>query len=133
VIYTGHKTALTIDRNLKGEQPKADGDTIVDIEDISGGDADDMLIGNAENNAMFGADGNDTLIGEAGLDVLIGGAGADGLFASPFNDFIGIFPDGVADILDCSGPGESVDPGDFAFRELADGDLVNKCAQVFDA
>ena len=92
-----------------------------------------MLIGNAENNTMFGGDGNDSLLGERGLDVLIGGAGADGVFGSPSDGFFGIVPDGVADILDCSGPGESVDPGDFAFRELADGDHVNKCAQVFDA
>lgn len=133
VIYTGHAAPLTVDLNLTGPQPLADGDTIVDVEDISGGEANDMLIGNAENNSMFGGEGNDSLLGEAGLDVLIGGAGADGLFASPGDGFFGIVPDGVADILDCSGPGESVNPGDFAFREVADGDLVNKCAQVFDA
>ena len=133
VLYTGRSAALTVDLNLTGAQPKAEGDTIVDVEDISGGDGDDMLIGNAENNFLFGGDGNDGLAGEAGLDVLTGGAGADVLFGSPGTDFFGVVPDGVADILDCSGPGESVNPGDVAFREVADGDLVNKCAQVFDA
>jgi Ca2+-binding RTX toxin-like protein len=134
VSYAGHDAPLTVDLNLTGAQPKADGDTIVDVEDIIGGDGPDVLIGNAANNAMFGGNGNDGLFGEAGLDVLTGDAGADILFASPGTGFFGVLPDGVGDVLDCSnGTGGSVDPGDMAFRELADGDQVIKCAQVFDA
>jgi serralysin len=134
VIYNG-VAPVTVDLNKSGPVQGAagEGDTIRDVEDISGGRGNDMLIGNAENNFIFGDDGNDTLLGENGLDVLTGGAGADGLSASPSDGLFGILPDGFADILDCSGPGEPVNPGDFAFRELADGDLVNKCAVVFDA
>lgn len=133
VIYTGHADPLTVDLNLTGAQPKADGDTIIDVEDISGGNGADTLLGNAENNFLFGGEGNDVLAGEGGLDVLTGGAGADVLLGSPGDGFVGVNPDGFADIMDCSGPGESVNPGDIALREAADGDLVNKCAQVFDA
>jgi Ca2+-binding RTX toxin-like protein len=133
VLYHFRTAPLKVDLHLTGPQAGAEGDTLVDVEDVWGGDGDDTLIGNIENNRLFGGDGDDSLLGEEGLDHLDGGAGADGLFASPDDGFFGIVPDGFADIVDCSGPGESVNPGDFAFRELADDDLVNKCAHVFDA
>ena len=44
-----------------------------------------------------------------------------------------MFPDGVFDSMDCGELGRSDgDPGDLAFRVLADGDLVNDCATVID-
>jgi len=65
--------------------------------------------------------------------VLTGGAAADILFGSPGTACSASCPTALADIMESGGLGESVDPGDIAFRELADGDLVNECVQVFDA
>jgi serralysin len=135
VIYSNRLGPVKVDlARTDDSQGEADErDRIVDVEDVIGGRGNDSLLGNAENNFLIGGNGNDVLSGEKGLDVLTGGAGADILFGSPGDGFFGVLPDGVADIMECGGLGGPVDPGDMAFRELADGDLVNKCAQVFDA
>lgn len=126
------KVDLASTEAIQGEPGEQD--KIVDVEDVVGGRGNDSLLGNADNNFLFGGDGNDFLAGQGGLDVLTGGAGADVLFGSPGDGFIGVMPDGVADIMDCSnGTGGPIDAGDMAFRELADDDTVIKCAQVFDA
>ena len=52
-------------------------DTLVSIENIVGSNFDDLLIGDAAANAIFGLDGNDWLIGGLGDDILDGGAGLD--------------------------------------------------------
>lgn len=49
------------------------------IENATGGNAADMLIGNEHDNGMSGGDGDDTLLGGAGADVLSGDAGVDWL------------------------------------------------------
>ena len=55
-----------------------EGDDIrADVEQISGGDAGDVLIGNATYNRLDGRGGDDTLEGRASNDRLIGRAGAD--------------------------------------------------------
>jgi Ca2+-binding RTX toxin-like protein len=75
-------------------------------------------------------EGNDTLEGNDGIDTLSGGDGADVLVPSPA-DGVFVLPDGKFDSMDC---GELFlsdgDPGDTAFRVLADGDLANDCANV---
>ncbi len=57
----------------------AAGDTYVDIEDLEGGSAADILTGDSGNNMLAGNDGADQLFGEGGNDVLMSGAGADTL------------------------------------------------------
>jgi len=47
------------------------------VENASGGDADDLLIGNEYDNELNGGDGNDFLFGTTGLDSLLGGKGND--------------------------------------------------------
>lgn len=47
------------------------------IENASGGLGNDLLIGNASANKLYGQEGNDRLDGGAGNDVLSGGVGAD--------------------------------------------------------
>jgi Ca2+-binding RTX toxin-like protein len=49
------------------------------LENVSGGSANDQITGNAANNLLIGNDGNDTISGGAGNDVLLGGAGNDTL------------------------------------------------------
>jgi Ca2+-binding RTX toxin-like protein len=55
----------------------AKGDTFVSIENLTGSDYADTLIGDASGNMLRGGDGDDLLIGGAGGDFLSGGAGID--------------------------------------------------------
>lgn len=55
----------------------AAGDSLVSIENLTGGDHADVLEGNGDANILRGGRGDDTLTGGAGNDVLEGGRGAD--------------------------------------------------------
>jgi Ca2+-binding RTX toxin-like protein len=55
----------------------ATGDTIVNVENVTGSDYNDTLTGDGNNNLLLGGYGNDTLYGGGGNDTLEGGAGAD--------------------------------------------------------
>lgn len=56
---------------------EAQGDVLIAIENLIGGDLADRLEGNAGANLLSGGQGADTLIGGDGDDMLIGGRGAD--------------------------------------------------------
>jgi subtilisin-like proprotein convertase family protein len=67
------------------------------IENAIAGDGDDIIIGNAAGNKLFGGggddallgrDGDDVLLGQAGEDLLNGGAGHDVLRGGEGNDFL---------------------------------------------
>jgi Ca2+-binding RTX toxin-like protein len=47
------------------------------FENMIGGSADDMLIGNARSNRLTGGNGHNVLVGVDGADTLIGGTGRD--------------------------------------------------------
>jgi Ca2+-binding RTX toxin-like protein len=55
----------------------ATGDTILNIEGLSGTSKDDILTGDDGDNQLFGWSGNDTIVGGAGADVLAGEGGID--------------------------------------------------------
>jgi Ca2+-binding RTX toxin-like protein len=55
----------------------AAGDTLLNIENLSGSAQNDTLTGNSLDNLLTGEGGNDSLSGNEGEDTLIGGAGAD--------------------------------------------------------
>jgi Ca2+-binding RTX toxin-like protein len=55
----------------------AEGDTLVDIEDLAGSRYDDELFGNDEANILWGMEGNDVLTGGGGGDAIDGGEGID--------------------------------------------------------
>ena len=55
----------------------AQGDTLIGIENINGGQGSDSLVGNAGANTLQGWNGDDVLRGGAGADALDGGAGSD--------------------------------------------------------
>ena len=55
----------------------ANGDTLLNIENVDGSDHDDVITGNEEDNALRGRDGDDTLDGREGGDILDGGDGED--------------------------------------------------------
>ncbi|GJD99171.1 calcium-binding protein [Methylobacterium isbiliense] len=54
-------------------------DTLISIEDVSGGDYGDTIRGDDNGNGLSGGYGNDLLDGRGGNDVLAGGAGDDTL------------------------------------------------------
>ncbi|GJL86829.1 MAG: hypothetical protein DHS20C03_05380 [Minwuia thermotolerans] len=54
-----------------------DTDQLAGIENVTGSDFNDQLIGDAQNNVLTGGDGNDTLLGAGGADTVDGGAGND--------------------------------------------------------
>ncbi|UOA20942.1 Bifunctional hemolysin/adenylate cyclase (plasmid) [Sulfitobacter indolifex] len=73
----------------KGTGSDAQGDTLTDIENLTGSRFNDVLTGDDEDNRLdggagadklYGADGEDTLIGGDGADLLDGGKDDDTLF-----------------------------------------------------
>ncbi len=99
-------------------------DKIVNIENLSGSMADDVLIGDDKDNLLMGNGGDDTLIGKGGNDTLDGGDGEDevnyesaigGIDASLENEIVsGEGLDRLIDIENISGS---------SFDDLIKGDL----------
>ena len=80
VSYSGSDEAVTVDLEAgTGEGGHAEGDVIMDIENVLGSGYGDVLGGDSDRNRLSGAGGNDELSGRGGDDVLDGGAGADQL------------------------------------------------------
>ena len=74
------KSTAGVNVNLKtwaGSGGFAEGDQLINIENIQGSDFNDVLTGNDKVNVLNGRGGDDTLDGGAGKDTLIGGAGFD--------------------------------------------------------
>jgi Ca2+-binding RTX toxin-like protein len=79
----------------RGTGGSAEGDTLVNIENLSGSAFGDSLSGDDRANVLWGLSGNDTLKGGGGNDALLGGigndtvkggGGADGLSGEEGND-----------------------------------------------
>ena len=85
-----------------GDPVAAEADNVrLDVEQVTGGDNDDALLGNTFDNRLDGGTGNDLLDGRAGADTLIGGTGLDRLFGvdgTGGNDLL----DGQADVDTCT-------------------------------
>ena len=64
----------------------AEGDVLIRIEDISGGNGNDRLTGNNTDNRLNGFFGNDILNGGAGNERLFGGSSDDRLDSGDGND-----------------------------------------------
>ena len=71
-----------------GEGGDAEGDVIVDVENVMGSRYPDILIGDSGDNFLDGLDGNDDLRAGAGNDWLGGRAGADRLDGGSGNDTV---------------------------------------------
>jgi Ca2+-binding RTX toxin-like protein len=77
-IYDDSPEGVIVDLALgRGTWGTANGDTLVNIEDLAGSSYNDTLIGNGVSNGLHGLDGDDRLMGGAGADRLTGGAGID--------------------------------------------------------
>ena len=85
--YSGSGAGVTV--NLAtgtGSGGDAQGDTLANIENLTGSNFDDILTGDGNANSLTGGAGDDTLDGGAGDDTLTGGAGADDLDGGSGND-----------------------------------------------
>ncbi|MFT3785777.1 MAG: hypothetical protein QM770_06370 [Tepidisphaeraceae bacterium] len=72
---------------LRNDGQAAERDNIgIDVENVNGGGANDVLIGSAVKNVLLGNGGSDQLFGLAGDDSLDGGAGDDDLSGGDGND-----------------------------------------------
>ena len=77
-VYTDSSSAVTV--NLisgLGFGGTAEGDTLSQIENVTGSIYADTLTGDAYANRLFGSNGDDTLKGGGGADTLEGGSGID--------------------------------------------------------
>ena len=63
-------------------------DTLLNIENVTGGTASDRIMGNAEANVLSGNTGDDILSGYTGNDTLIGGGGSDSLNGGDGFDYV---------------------------------------------
>ncbi|WP_343717908.1 calcium-binding protein [Inquilinus sp.] len=78
VDYSSSGAGVTVDLAAgTGSGGDAQGDTLTNIENITGTAFIDHLYGNAADNTILGLDGNDTIRGGAGADHIDGGAGSD--------------------------------------------------------
>ena len=78
VSYLESDTGVTVnlgDNTVAGGH--ADGDVLVNVENVAGSGHDDVLTGDAGANRLDGGRGDDLLEGRSGADRLVGGAGED--------------------------------------------------------
>ncbi len=119
VYWKGDRpVSVTLDDQPNDGEP-GEGDNIRgDVEDVTGGDGNDTLTGNAAANVLKGdlsgdaSSGNDDITGGEGVDAMLGQGGNDTLRAR----------DGHAESVDC-GPG-----ADTAFVDMID--TVRACETV---
>jgi trimeric autotransporter adhesin len=87
--YVGSTAAVSIDLQLHtASGGDATGDTLVNIQNLTGSAFNDMLIGDQNDNRLDGGAGNDQMIGGAGNDVFVGGLGADALIGGDGTDSV---------------------------------------------
>lgn len=86
--YLGATADVTVNLNLTGAQNTGGAglDTLVSIENVTGTNFSDTLIGNETSNVLAGLGGNDRLDGRGGSDTLKGGTGDDTLNGGSGND-----------------------------------------------
>nr|WP_299667896.1 cadherin-like domain-containing protein [uncultured Ruegeria sp.] len=83
--YENTTTGITAD--LYGGA-NSDGDRLFDIENLTGSQFDDRLLGDDRSNRLIGNEGTDTLAGQGGNDLLVGGADNDTLLGGDGNDVL---------------------------------------------
>ncbi|MBY5931439.1 hypothetical protein KUV51_00390 [Tateyamaria omphalii] len=112
VEYNGTIGFIADLQNASVNTGAAEGDTYVSIENLRGGNGDDILRGDAGNNTIWGGNGDDVIYGRSGSDVLSGGGGADTFHFRPHygEDIIVGFEDNL----------DAIDLTRFGFASMAD-------------
>ncbi|MEM9487559.1 MAG: calcium-binding protein, partial [Myxococcota bacterium] len=106
--YDGGTMGVTV--NLicgVGTGGDAEGDTLVNVENLRGSDFDDFLVGDSNRNSIIGGPGNDDIRGGENRDTLEGGAGADAFRGGGDFDYVSYAnsPSGVVANLVTGGTG----------------------------
>jgi Ca2+-binding RTX toxin-like protein len=87
VTYFSTTTGITVDLAKSLAQGNEIGnDKLISIEDVYGGNGDDIIAGSSVTNYLAGEGGDDQLFGVAGNDTLDGGDDADVLIGGAGND-----------------------------------------------
>ena len=87
-LFSG-ATAVTVNLGIVGLQDTGPGTvTLIDIERVTSGSGNDLLIGNALANRLNGGMGDDTIRGGAGNDTVNGADGDDVLTGGEGNDLV---------------------------------------------
>ena len=88
VSYGDATGGIKLNLSLSGPQNtgRAGYDTLVSIQNVSGSNFADTIVGNDGNNVLSGGDGADVLSGGLGNDNLYGGTGNDTLDGGPGDD-----------------------------------------------
>jgi Ca2+-binding RTX toxin-like protein len=80
---------VNVSLSITGAQNTGYGnDTLVGIENLTGSDYNDTLIGSTDANILTGGLGNDTIYGYGGDDTVYAGAGNDTIYGGLGNDLI---------------------------------------------
>ncbi len=82
LLYVDSSAGVTVTLGVGftfGQGGDAQGDRIINVENVTGSSFNDVLTGSALNNILTGNAGDDSLSGGLGADSLAGGAGADTL------------------------------------------------------
>ena len=112
-VYSNSSSAVTINLGAgvfaRGD---ADGDTIINVENIVGSIFADRLVGDGNANHLVGNAGGDTLIGGAGADTLEGGSGDDTFFAGSGDASDDFVVGGAGNDLAAGGAGHDLIVGD---------------------
>lgn len=109
--YNGSSEAVQInllDGTASGGQ--AEGDVLLNIENLFGSNHGDVLYGDDANNQILGHIGDDFLAGNGGINKLFGGAGADSFVLS----------DGFSFVMDFEDDIDRLDVTDYGFSSLAE-------------
>jgi len=77
--YAGGAVSVSLASTTAQATGGSGSDSLLNIENLTGGNYNDSLTGNTGANTLGGGAGNDTLSGGAGNDLLIGGTGVDRL------------------------------------------------------
>ena len=89
VDYGASRIGVTVSlAEGRGTAGDAEGDILVDIENIFGSQHGDELTGSLDNNLILGFEGDDSIYGLSGDDYLEGGSGGDLIDGGSGNDFI---------------------------------------------
>lgn len=87
--YENSEVAVNLDLSVgKFSGGDAQGDRLVNIENLSGSEQDDVITGDSEDNTLRGLDGADRLRGKDGDDKIYAGEGNDTLEGGTGNDVL---------------------------------------------
>ncbi|MGO1079600.1 calcium-binding protein [Inquilinus sp. CA228] len=105
VSYYTSGIGIVVDLSTgRGSLGEAQGDTMTGIENVSGSQSWDSLVGNTGANVLQGWNGNDRILGGRGADTLSGGAGADTFFyAGTIHSLVGAGADRITDFSHAQG------------------------------